>query len=1109
MSRPFDPRDAEAQFRALRGEILGDIEKPSSGGGESSLWSTVAMVGVGITAAAATAAGVHYLLKNNANNGGTKTAQKKKSKKKKRSKKKKAQKKAAVATSSSKTTKAAVLPANVSPLNVPGLSSAGGRKSKFEQMVDVLTSMYAAQQGAAMCFMAVGREQEALRLGFQTKAKRDKLGLSGSITKDAPVPAHVAARLGASGKPHPQNKCQAIRRLLSFNMGDFAMQSFAKLCKSTPVQTDMSSPDDIKMLHPIDLLITATEFAATSPNMGVKAFSLVQQCLNQACQKIQVYGTAAQRKYITDMRNNAGASAPTGVAELLATLDHVMELKRGQMGRGNLTQSSVRGVFQSQTINVAKYYFILCQNVWGKGSVPSNKAMLTLADILCLTDMYKLSRSDIKLCREAHAACMASADWDKKSSQYKSQLGIKAALMYAFEGDFDTGIKIARDATNELTKCGRTAFVDAGEGKYELKHAALMCSLLLIERRLHDACELLDGILDKVPFDAGEKANVSCIDGVVYSAWSELARFRSVLVCAREYLGQDSQKSAKLTDLLAAFTKGLDRFPKHATSELEDDFATLWNPPSIRKMTKATSKLELTMFPAVARNLGFKPPRTTRIRKSDDQIQDEESAFFSSKGIRTLFISRHIAQAASALIQNDKPESAVVAYKLMVCVARAADRQASPSGHALLCEGLISIVQLGVTYLNGSYLEDGIQAGENLLKEFEWQRKQETRENENTSTANKNRSTKINPNKWKPNVERITRDQIGRMQVVANSIEDAFENFKSAIDLAVKEASEAQEKSNQETKRMHEEIDKLREAISPEEMAKSEEIIRAKAKETGVSPEDVEKKVKQARESQQKRLERLVKQAEQKQALRGKKTVPRAMIMLQTLKCVTHVLAMSSPSEINAAHCLNLISHGRKQYLALGPVKEEGERVNSDEATPEEKVDITINTTSSEDKENSDLKQLDVFSAYIESIAISENAELWDSLGYVKREGELKMEDPAARILHLIIELGSRYAKTRQHVPALKYLQVAWKMSLHLLDPTKQTQIWVLVLKDLVQCICAISAEELIALKLERGTIPRICDLLSSKKITTERTLSVLRLKNAAIEAHSRSGAEA
>ena len=56
----FDPKDAEAQFRALRGELLGDIT--SSSDRKASVWSTVAMVGVGITAAAATAAGVHYFL---------------------------------------------------------------------------------------------------------------------------------------------------------------------------------------------------------------------------------------------------------------------------------------------------------------------------------------------------------------------------------------------------------------------------------------------------------------------------------------------------------------------------------------------------------------------------------------------------------------------------------------------------------------------------------------------------------------------------------------------------------------------------------------------------------------------------------------------------------------------------------------------------------------------------------------------------------------------------------------------------------------------------------------------------------------------------------------
>ena len=89
----FDPKDAEAQFRALRGELLGDIT--SSSDRKASVWSTVAMVGVGITAAAATAAGVHYFLnRSSAGKGETEedvptSGGKKKKRKKKKKKKKK------------------------------------------------------------------------------------------------------------------------------------------------------------------------------------------------------------------------------------------------------------------------------------------------------------------------------------------------------------------------------------------------------------------------------------------------------------------------------------------------------------------------------------------------------------------------------------------------------------------------------------------------------------------------------------------------------------------------------------------------------------------------------------------------------------------------------------------------------------------------------------------------------------------------------------------------------------------------------------------------------------------------------------------------------------
>ena len=65
------------------------------------------------------------------------------------------------------------------------------------------------------------------------------------------------------------------------------------------------------------------------------------------------------------------------------------------------------------------------------------------------------------------------------------------------------------------------------------------------------------------------------------------------------------------------------------------------------------------------------------------------------------------------------------------------------------------------------------------------------------------------------------------------------------------------------------------------------------------------------------------------------------------------------------------------------------------------------------------------------------------------------------------------------------------------------------ILKELVKAICATSADDLMASGYEPGTIPRICDLLRAKKITTEQTLSTLRLKHAAIEALSRTAGTA
>ena len=105
--------------------------------------------------------------------------------------------------------------------------------------------------------------------------------------------------------------------------------------------------------------------------------------------------------------------------------------------------------------------------------------------------------------------------------------------------------------------------------------------------------------------------------------------------------------------------------------------------------------------------------------------KEGESSFYSSKGSATLFITTYIAESAHVLMQHNRMEEAMAAYKLMVLVSDASDRRAYPQGHAVLCEGLISIVQIGVTYLKDSYVKEGLVAGRRLLDELVWQRKQD------------------------------------------------------------------------------------------------------------------------------------------------------------------------------------------------------------------------------------------------------------------------------------------------------------------------------------------------------------------------------------------------
>ena len=160
------------------------------------------MVGVGITAAAATAAGVHYFLnRSSAGKGETEedvesSGGKKKKRKKKKKKKKKergvATENNSAATSQAAGSKKAWPLLLISTTQIPGLPALGkkpGSQGEFEQLVDVLTYMYAAQQGTAMCLMAMGRVQDAIKLGFLTQAKRAKLNLSGTVAEDAPTPS--------------------------------------------------------------------------------------------------------------------------------------------------------------------------------------------------------------------------------------------------------------------------------------------------------------------------------------------------------------------------------------------------------------------------------------------------------------------------------------------------------------------------------------------------------------------------------------------------------------------------------------------------------------------------------------------------------------------------------------------------------------------------------------------------------------------------------------------------------------------------------------------------------------------------------------------------------
>ena len=122
--------------------------------------------------------------------------------------------------------------------------------------------------------------------------------------------------------------------------------------------------------------------------------------------------------------------------------------------------------------------------------------------------------------------------------------------------------------------------------------------------------------------------------------------------------------------------------------------------------------------------------------------------------------------------------------------------------------------------------------------------------------------------KWKPNVHRITLDQMGRMEIATNNASGALYMFESTMNMAVYESTETQKKIEQDAG-AGEKKEELRNMLSPLAMEQTAKLVREKAAAGGASSAEVEEKVKLAIEPQKKRIEEQIVRREKQAAREG------------------------------------------------------------------------------------------------------------------------------------------------------------------------------------------------------------------------------------------------
>ena len=933
MSQP--PTLAE-QLAALGGEKITDV-KTTSSSTSSSLLETLGYAAFGLGAAAVALGVIQYTQKSKSSSKSSSSRQsnKKKRSKKNKNKNKKQKTKKAAPTPSQPNPKRAAATTTARPQTTARLSTSSripgapsymmnaaipGRntESGLDRLINTLIDMMAAKYGTALCLASMGKTADAIKLGYQTESQRSAARKmwkkSAELVGDDPkaayngqVPPTQLNRAELTLSPH----LRTVRNLLQFNMVDAAFKTMQETLQKTPILTS-SYGDVSKGVRPIELLILATQFAATGPAAGAKAYNLVQRVLAQVVQKIAIGHDPTTVKPPDD-------GLPSGVDRLRLVIDVVLKNLRVKYSRFAASNSQTRQTTHAKIVTLSKTYTNLCGNVWGSESPPALEASLAMVNLLMQSELYRLPASDINLCVKTLECIITKKqeEFNKREINSQVEMRMRLAVILAMKGRHESALE---NVTLALSVCqqhenpkelwlGKTneknIFVTLPS--FNLSHFEFMMTLFTVSGKWKKAKDVLDSLLNVL------ETNID-VNKTVHAA---LYIRRKELVLTKEFINsvvtsleiaeaadanadaaaeQKQEKSNENKKIVMNELKSLNSTTiRNAVQAVcSHSSCTIWRPPVMQR--------EFTMYPNVAQILNMP--------KNIEKSPIEESA---------LFLSTYYAQAAHCRLASGETDEARHAYTLMASLSSGVGRTSNKS-HAVYCESLISIVQLGVTYLEGIHLKEGLIAGEALLSEYEYlkdKNTETTKEPMKESKLSERTKSKSDSHRWHAPTVRITCDQVARMHIVDGNDTSALQRSKEAVVVASIEAQT--EIDRQETVRISTEIalDKNR----TEALQKA----RVEAKKKNLSVEETETLISKTEE-------KLLKTMESKRAMLRRKgnqaNLPESVISLQALKGFIHMIALNGNVMDGWKE---LLTGGLEQYNLIAEQNEEKEEKEENE----------------------------------------------------------------------------------------------------------------------------------------------------------------------------------